>query len=172
MDHDIPRITTVLFAIATILIVPAMSVAQAPYAPPRAPQAPQVYYPPQPIPSQTPVQQHPPVATQPPTAPQAPMQPNRPSQPRPAAQRQPGTQPQPSYQAQGRPSEYAFRPNLTNPEYGQCLNLEKRWQDPVSEILSVIQPSQNDESQRSAIRSAYVLLEKSEGTIGHRLERF
>jgi len=24
--------------------------------------------------------------------------------------------------------EYAFRPNLTNPEYGECLQLEKGWQ--------------------------------------------
>ncbi|MGC8659323.1 MAG: hypothetical protein ACP5U1_09635 [Desulfomonilaceae bacterium] len=30
------------------------------------------------------------------------------------------------YQQQ-QPLEYAFRPNLTNPEYGECLNLEKRW---------------------------------------------
>ncbi len=38
-------------------------------------------------------------------------------------QQAPYQQPQPQ-----QPSEYAFRPNLTNPEYGQCLNLEKRWQ--------------------------------------------
>ncbi|MFH0960424.1 MAG: hypothetical protein V1897_17160 [Pseudomonadota bacterium] len=37
-----------------------------------------------------------------------------------------GSQPQPNQQPQ-QPSEYAFRPNLTNPEYGECLNLEKRW---------------------------------------------
>ena len=24
---------------------------------------------------------------------------------------------------------YAFRPNLTNPEYGECLNLERQWQN-------------------------------------------
>ncbi|MGC8604923.1 MAG: hypothetical protein ACP5VS_14735 [Desulfomonilaceae bacterium] len=31
------------------------------------------------------------------------------------------------YQQQQQPLEYAFRPDLTNPEYGECLNLEKRW---------------------------------------------
>ncbi len=27
------------------------------------------------------------------------------------------------------PAEYAFRPDLTNPEYGRCLNLEKHWKN-------------------------------------------
>jgi hypothetical protein len=31
-------------------------------------------------------------------------------------------------QEQQRPLEYAFRPDLTNPEYGECLQLEKSWQ--------------------------------------------
>ena len=31
------------------------------------------------------------------------------------------------YQQQQQPLEYAFRPDLSNPEYGACLNLEKRW---------------------------------------------
>ena len=26
-------------------------------------------------------------------------------------------------------TQYAFRPDLSNPEYGQCLNLEKNWQN-------------------------------------------
>lgn len=30
-------------------------------------------------------------------------------------------------QAQQTPSEYAFRPNLTNPEFGECLQLERNW---------------------------------------------
>jgi len=29
--------------------------------------------------------------------------------------------------AQQQPLEYAFRPDLTNPEYGECLQLEKTW---------------------------------------------
>jgi len=33
----------------------------------------------------------------------------------------PASQPQ-------QPLEYAFRPDLTNPEYGECLRLEKNWQ--------------------------------------------
>jgi hypothetical protein len=28
---------------------------------------------------------------------------------------------------QQQPMEYAFRPELTNPEFGECLNLEKVW---------------------------------------------
>ncbi len=39
----------------------------------------------------------------------------------------PSQQPPPVYQQQQQPLEYAFRPDLTNPEYGTCLNLEKRW---------------------------------------------
>jgi hypothetical protein len=39
-------------------------------------------------------------------------------------QQAPFQQPQP----QPQPLAYAFRPNLTNPEYGQCLGMEKRWQ--------------------------------------------
>lgn len=44
-----------------------------------------------------------------------------PGQPPPYA---PGGQAPP---AQQQPLEYAFRPDLTNPEYGQCLQLEKHW---------------------------------------------
>ncbi len=29
---------------------------------------------------------------------------------------------------QQQPGEYAFRPDLTNPEFGECLQLEKAWQ--------------------------------------------
>jgi hypothetical protein len=39
-----------------------------------------------------------------------------------------GAPPPPNQQAQ-QPIEYAFRPNLSNPEYGECLNLEKRWKN-------------------------------------------
>jgi hypothetical protein len=39
-----------------------------------------------------------------------------------------GRQPQPNQQPQ-QPLEYAFRPNLSNPEYGECLNLEKNWKN-------------------------------------------
>jgi hypothetical protein len=28
---------------------------------------------------------------------------------------------------QQQPAEYAFRPELTNPQFGECLNLEKNW---------------------------------------------
>jgi len=42
----------------------------------------------------------------------------------------PGGAPQPMPPAsQGQqPLEYAFRPDLSNPEFGECLGLEKNWQ--------------------------------------------
>ena len=41
----------------------------------------------------------------------------------------PGGPPPPMRQApQDRPAEYAFRPDLTNPQYGKCLQMEKQWQ--------------------------------------------
>lgn len=97
--------TGVLCAVMTIWLIPAICPAQAPYPPP-TPMAPP---PPGPgqvqpmLPPQAPVQQQP--------APGMPMQPQQP----------PG---------QGSGSlEYAFRPDLTNPEFGVCLNLEKQWKD-------------------------------------------
>lgn len=35
----------------------------------------------------------------------------------------------PPPQVPQQPLEYAFRPELTNPEYGECLTLEKNWRD-------------------------------------------
>jgi hypothetical protein len=46
---------------------------------------------------------------------------SRPTQPMQPPQQVPGAQ-------QQQPAEYAFRPDLTNPEFGECLNLEKTWQ--------------------------------------------
>ncbi len=37
----------------------------------------------------------------------------------------PAVPPQPQVPQQS--TEYAFRPELTNPEYGECLTLEKNW---------------------------------------------
>jgi len=48
-----------------------------------------------------------------------------PGQPPPA---QPMGPPQPVPAPQQQPAQYAFRPDLTNPEFGECLNLEKVWQ--------------------------------------------
>lgn len=45
-----------------------------------------------------------------------PMAPPQPMQPGPPAAPQ-----------QEQPLEYAFRPDLTNPQYGQCLQMEKQW---------------------------------------------
>lgn len=45
------------------------------------------------------------------------------------AQPQPTVPPRQVPGPQQQPTEYAFRPDLTNPEFGQCLNLEKTWRD-------------------------------------------
>ena len=39
----------------------------------------------------------------------------------------PPLQQQPPAVQQEQPLEYAFRPDLSNPEYGECLRLEKNW---------------------------------------------
>jgi hypothetical protein len=39
----------------------------------------------------------------------------------------PGPPMQQPPQAVQQPGEYAFRPDLTNPQFGECLNLEKQW---------------------------------------------
>ena len=51
--------------------------------------------------------------------PQAPVQ----AMPRPGPPPRQTVQPAP----QQMPSEYAFRPNLSNPEFGECLQLERNW---------------------------------------------
>jgi|WetSurMetagenome_2_1015567.scaffolds.fasta_scaffold679970_2 hypothetical protein len=72
-----------------------------------------------PFPAQVPqAPQQPAQPTLPPPVPGAPMQPYPPQPAFPQPQQQ---QPQ-----QGR-LEYSFRPELSNPEYGQCLQLEKHW---------------------------------------------
>ena len=55
-------------------------------------------------------------------------QPPYPAQP-PQAPMGPGPQGAPpgAPQQMQRPLEYAFRPDLTNPEYGECLQLERSW---------------------------------------------
>lgn len=71
---------------------------------------------------------------QPPSAPLAPVPPHPGLRPQRAPQQQmpPAAQsPQPPQQQQTQPGgqqlEYAFRPDLTNPEFGMCLKLEKNW---------------------------------------------
>jgi len=76
------------------------------------------------------------IYAQAPYPPQAPVAPPMPgAQQQYAPQRQPQRQPQqpPRRQqtqppAQDQRNEYAYRPDLTNPEFGECLNLEKNWQ--------------------------------------------
>jgi hypothetical protein len=50
--------------------------------------------------------------------------PGQPMQPGPP----PAYQPAPGQQQQ-EPAKYAFRSDLTNPQYGECLNLERQWQN-------------------------------------------
>jgi hypothetical protein len=61
--------------------------------------------------------------SQSPYPPQAPYSAQRPVAPGPAP-----SQPMPQAPQQQQPLEYAFRPDLTNPEYGECLRMEKNWQ--------------------------------------------
>jgi hypothetical protein len=58
-----------------------------------------------------------------PNAPQAP----EPPQVAPPGSRQAPPPPQSGGVRQERPLEYAFRPELTNEEYGRCLKMEKHW---------------------------------------------
>lgn len=96
--------------------LPTVTTGQTQYTPMRPPQAPQSQ--PQPQPQYT----------QP--------QPVRPQLQSPAPQQQYGPSQQPQYggpqyapqQPTGQPPlEYAFRPDLTNPQYGECLRMEKNW---------------------------------------------
>lgn len=59
---------------------------------------------------------------------QVPYSPQIPGQAGPGVQYAPAPPQAPPQPQQQAPLEYAFRPNLTNPEYGECLNLEKSWQ--------------------------------------------
>src|SRR5271157_2435596 len=58
--------------------------------------------------------------------PQAQPAPGHPQAP-PAQPMQPPA-PGPPAQQQQMPGEYAFRADLTNPQYGECLGLERTWQ--------------------------------------------
>lgn len=95
----IGSVVIVLLLVASEFVPPACW-AQAPQSP-RAPVAPEIGGP---LPA-------------PPRKPQTP-------------QRRPQPVPQDQPQAPGQqPLEYAFRPDLTNPEYGECLQLERNWQN-------------------------------------------
>jgi hypothetical protein len=49
-------------------------------------------------------------------------------QPQPAQPMRPPAPAPPAQQPQQAPGEYAFRGDLTNPQYGECLALERTWQ--------------------------------------------
>jgi hypothetical protein len=112
------RVRVILMCLACTVFMSTAALGQWPYAPP----APQV--PPTPLPPSAPF-----YPQQAPAVPQPVPQGTRSPQyqyPVPAPRPQ---QPQQSQQAQQQRQEYAFRPNLTNPEYGQCLGLEKNWKN-------------------------------------------
>ncbi len=109
-----------LLAVAMVFVAPcglfgqSPVVIEAPVAPvPGAPQAPGPALRPSPAPPAGPYPQAPSVEQ---PGPQEPVS----SQP--LAPQAPGA---PAYGQ--KPMEYAFRPDLTNPEYGQCLQMEKHW---------------------------------------------
>jgi hypothetical protein len=64
-------------------------------------------------------------------APPAPQTPQTPAAPQPAPSVRPpqvgGAGPSPQGSDPQKPLEYAYRPELTNPEFGNCLSLEKNW---------------------------------------------
>lgn len=51
----------------------------------------------------------------------------------------PGAYGPPPAQVPQQPLEYAFRPDLTNPEYGQCLQMEKYWQNLWQQYYQIYQ---------------------------------
>lgn len=97
-------------AVAAAILISATASAQWPYAPPAPPSAPP------PLPPSAPYSPQPQAVPQP--APPA-AQPQYPAH----MQQQQAPQAQQSQERQ----EYAFRPDLTNQQYGQCLGLEKNW---------------------------------------------
>ncbi len=109
-------LTGVVVVLMVALGTDGISLAQVQY-PPRTPVAPGVRIPPA---IGTPVAPGP-GATAPPQAPVPRAAPPRQASPPPSGRRRTGP---PQRQA---PAEYAFRPDLTNPQFGECLRLEKNW---------------------------------------------
>jgi hypothetical protein len=104
MTFRTTQLLTLILLGALLLTTPA--IAQMPYGPPAQPMAPygqgQATPPPYPQPPQQSPGQY---------APQAPS-----GQPYPGAQQQ-------------QPMRYAFRPELSNQQYGECLGLERNWKN-------------------------------------------
>jgi hypothetical protein len=108
----------ILVSLASAVLMASTGWGQWPYAPPAPPVAPPPLPPSAPYPQQTPV------------APQ-------PAPPR--AQ-------QPQHQ-QSQRQEYAFRPDLTNPQYGSCLGLEKSWKSLWQQYAQGYQQAQSLQPQ-------------------------
>jgi hypothetical protein len=107
------RVGVILTMLACAVLMTSAARGQWPYAPPAPPVPPAPLPPPAPYyPPQTPV------------APQAVPQ----QQPLPPYQ-YPAPAQRPQQSQQNQQQQYAFRPDLTNPEYGQCLSLEKNWRN-------------------------------------------
>jgi len=53
--------------------------------------------------------------------------------------------------SQQQPSQYAYRPDLTNPEFGECSTTEKAWQAAWQRLCTGVSAAPLDESQRPAI---------------------
>lgn len=107
-------IRLILTCLTCMVLSSSAALGQWPYAPPAPPA------PPAPLPPSAPL-----YPQQGPAAPQPVPQ----GTPAPQYQYPAPAQPQQSQQAQQQRQEYAFRPELTNPEYGQCLRLEKNWKN-------------------------------------------
>jgi hypothetical protein len=93
-----------------------------------------------------------------PGAPSVPQYPQR--TPQAPGQYAPQTQrPQVPASQRQQPQEYAFRPNLTNQEYGECLGLERNWKNLWQQYAQSYQQAQymSPSDPRYAQMSNYLL---------------
>jgi hypothetical protein len=133
------RLILVSLACAALMASPVWG--QWPYAPPAPPVAPP------PLPPSAPYPQQAPVAPEPaPPSQQSPY-------PAPPQRAQ-----QPQQYPQSQRQEYAFRPDLTNPQYGSCLGLEKSWKSLWQQYAAGYQQAQslNPQDPRYAQMSYYL----------------
>lgn len=135
MNSGFGRIAAIVLLLTAPVFLPQPCRSQAPY-PPRAPVAPDVAAP----------------------------QPAQPRRPQPPPRRpQPGPEAQPQPQGQ-QPTEYAFRPDLTNPEFGECLQLEKNWKNLYNKYYQIYSYARtmNPEDPQYAQTAYYVQHLKSQ----------
>ena len=97
----------------------------------------------------------------PPAAPALPLPQRAPQRPVPPAAQPTPVPPQQQNQPSGQGLEYAFRPDLTNPEFGMCLKMEKNWRALWQQYMQVYNQlrmmSPQDPRYAQMMRYAYSL---------------